>query len=89
MEEDKVCQHCGACMDAINTPLESTWGGEIHHVCFNDECAYFTKSWDALDGQGIENTGYRWRVDPRGAGGPMAVWSKDALKDLIIGCSGD
>lgn len=72
-------------MDPIRTPLDSSWGGEIHHVCFNDECVYFVKSWDALDQQGIEETGYRCRRDTRGACGPLAVWSTDALKDLVIG----
>lgn len=84
MDEKCVCPHCGASMDAIETPLESTWGGEIHYVCFNDECHYFVKSWDVLEAQGIEETGYRCCIDPRGQCGPLAVWSRDALKDLII-----
>lgn len=83
MSEEHVCPHCGAHMDPITTPMDSSWGGEIHYVCFNDDCCYFTKSWDSLSGQGVENTGYRCRVDPRGACGPLAVWSADALKDLI------
>ena len=84
MTKEKVkCPHCGSEMDPIITPDISSWGGEIHHVCFNDECSYFTKSWEVLDCQGVERTGYRCRVDPRGVTGPLAVWSADALKDLI------
>jgi SAM-dependent methyltransferase len=71
-------------MEPIETPLESSWGGEIHHVCFNDECSYFVESWDTLFGQGVEKAGYRCRIDPRGDCGPFAVWSVDAMKDKII-----
>ena len=83
MSATAKCPHCGAEMDPIEMPLDSTWGGEVHHVCFNDECCYFKKSWTSLENQGIEQTGYRCRMDPRGASGPMAVWSADALKDHI------
>lgn len=71
-------------MDPITTPLESSWGGEVHYVCFNDQCTYYTKSWETLETQGIEQAGYRCRMDPRGACGPIAVWSPTALKDLIV-----
>jgi SAM-dependent methyltransferase len=71
-------------MAPIRTPTESSWGGETHHICFNDDCFYFTNSWKALENQGIEKTGYRCRMDPRGACGPAPVWSEDALKDLIV-----
>lgn len=65
-------------------PLDSSWGGETHHICFNDNCSYFVESWEALEKQGIEKTGYRCRMDPRGACGPAPVWSKTALKDFIV-----
>lgn len=84
MQQKPVCPHCGASMSPIETPLDSSWGGEIHFVCFNDECAYFVKSWDTLECQGIEDSGYRCRMDPRGCCGPFAVWSRDALKDKIV-----
>lgn len=84
MAEKNVCPHCGAIMDPIETPMDSSWGGEIHHVCFNDECRYFVQSWDVLEAQGIEDAGYRCSVDPRGNCQPLAVWSRDALKDLVV-----
>jgi SAM-dependent methyltransferase len=37
-----------------------------------------------LESQGIDDAGYRCRMDPRGSCGPLAVWSVDALKDLIL-----
>jgi SAM-dependent methyltransferase len=84
MSSGHACPHCGSEMDPIRTPVESSWGGEMHHICFNDDCSYFTKSWKALEGQGIEKTGYRCRMDPRGSCGPAPVWSEDALKDLVV-----
>ena len=84
MPKETVCPHCGSEMDPIRTPLDSSWGGETHHICFNDDCCYFTNSWKALEDQGIEKTGYRCRTDPRGCCGPAPVWSKDALKDLVV-----
>lgn len=84
MHEGHACPHCGSEMDPIRTPLESSWGGELHHICFNDGCSYFTKSWKALENQGIEKTGYRCRMDPKGGCGPAPVWSEDALKDLVV-----
>jgi hypothetical protein len=89
MEKERTCPHCGQNMDPFRTPDLSSWGGEIHHVCFNDECEYYKKSWDVLDGQGVERTGYRCRMDPRGVCGPLAVWSADALKDCVCSESGN
>jgi hypothetical protein len=83
MTDVRICPHCGAEMDPIETPLDCSWGGEIHHVCFNDECCYYQKSWNVLDGQGIEGTGYRCRMDARGACGPVPVKACDVLKDRI------
>ncbi len=81
-----VCPHCGCSMDPIETPYDSSWGGEIHHICFNDECKYFKKSWEALISQGIEGAGYRCRVDARGCCGPIPVTSSYDLRDAIITC---
>ncbi len=84
MSEGHACPHCGSQMDPIRTPIDSSWGGELHHICFNDDCSYFTKSWESLKSQGLQKTGYRCRLDPRGSCGPAPVWSKEALKDLVV-----
>jgi SAM-dependent methyltransferase len=84
MKDKPACPHCGITMECMKTPYESTWGGEIHFVCFNDECSYYLNSWSALEEQGIENAGYRCRMDPRGQCGPIAVWSDSALRNLIV-----
>lgn len=83
MSEFHACPHCGVEMFAIETPWESSWGGETHHVCFNDSCQYFVNSWNSLDCQGVDKTGYRCRIDARGACGPMPVHSADDLKHLL------
>lgn len=84
MAEKATCPHCGKAMDPIEMPDDSSWGGEVHHICFNDECTYFVNSWKAFDEQGIERMGYRCRMDPRGACGPAPVWSANALRDRIV-----
>jgi SAM-dependent methyltransferase len=84
MNGQHACPHCGSEMAPIKTPLDSSWGGEVHHICFDDDCCYFVESWEAFEGQGIDKTGYRCRMDPRGSCGPAPVWSKDALKDQVL-----
>ncbi|MFC1835959.1 class I SAM-dependent methyltransferase [Thermodesulfobacteriota bacterium] len=92
MQGQGVCPHCGDAMKPIKMPFDSSWGGETHLICFNDDCCYFVGSWDALEQQGVEKTGYRCRMDPRGCSGPAPVWSKSALKDMVVPegkCEGD
>lgn len=84
MTSANSCPHCGAEMNPIRTPMDSSWGGEVHYICFNDDCCYFVESWDSLERQGISRTGYRCRMDPRGCCGPAPVWSNDALKEQVL-----
>jgi hypothetical protein len=67
----------------IEMPDQTGWDGEIHHVCFNDECEYYKKSWGVLRRQGGYQTGYRCRLSPRGSYEAQLVWGPDALKDKI------
>jgi hypothetical protein len=87
MEENKdvLCPHCGERMKRWRTPLDSTWGGEVHYVCFNDECPYFVRGWKwMLDKYNISSS-YRHRHNPgTGESGPLPVWSKEALKEDVI-----
>jgi len=82
--ENKTCPYCGAELLPIEMPEESTWGGEIHHVCFNDECEYYTASWPHMKRSGAESTGYRFAITPRGGCCPVLVWSPVALKNRIV-----
>jgi len=82
--ENKFCPHCGSKLLPVETPEESTWGGEIHMVCFNDECRYYKDSWEHMARCGALSTGYRLGIDPRGSRRPVLVWSSEALKDHIV-----
>lgn len=79
-----TCPHCGKTMLPIETPMDSTWGGETHEVCFNDLCVYFVRSFEFLEAQGIEGAGYRCRCDPRGRFGAVPITCADDMKDCII-----
>jgi SAM-dependent methyltransferase len=79
-----TCPHCGRTMQPIETPMDSSWGGEIHEVCFNDECTYFVRSFEFLEAQGIEGAGYRCRCDARGRFGAIPITCSDDLKTCIV-----
>ncbi|NWG00361.1 MAG: ogr/Delta-like zinc finger family protein [Thermoanaerobaculaceae bacterium] len=80
-----VCPHCGAPMRRFTLPDASGWQGAYHWACFNDECSYFRRGWVWMfDTYGVKAS-YRYRIDPAtGAASPLAVWSRDAIKDRII-----
>lgn len=84
-ENKPCCPHCGTALKKWKTPTDSTWETDFQWVCFNDECCYFVRGWDwMMEQQGVKAS-YRHRVNPKtGAGGPLPVWSYDALKDHII-----
>ena len=87
MDEDKVpfCPHCGERMRKWRTPPDSTWGGRIHYVCFNDDCPYFVRGWQWMLERYNVKSSYRHRYNPEtGASGPLPVWSMDALKDAVV-----
>ena len=83
--ENATCPHCGASLDRIALPDGTGWEHPYHLVCFNDECSYYKEGWEWMNQQYEVNTSYRYRVNPEsGKASPIAVWSEDALKNLII-----
>ncbi len=83
MDCKNLCPHCGSEMLPIEMPDGTGWDGEIHFVCFNDECEYYKNSWDVLYEQGGFQTGYRCRLTPRETYEAQLVWGPDALKDKV------
>ncbi len=80
-----VCPHCDATLKRWQTPYDSTWGGAVRLVCFNDDCPYFVKGWETMMERQQVSCSYRFLMDPNSDyTGPVPVWSKDALKDGII-----
>ena len=79
------CPHCGEKLKGLRLPLETSYEGRIHWVCFNDECSYFVEGWEWMQQQYEATASYRFRIiDPAGKPIPLPVWSATALRDLII-----
>lgn len=80
-----TCPHCGSELKGWQTPEDSSWGGELRLVCFNDDCPYFVRGWDIMMERQCVSCSYRHMLDPKtGYTGPVPVWSKDALKESIV-----
>ncbi len=79
------CPKCGAKLQRWQTPFDSSWGGEIQLVCFNDDCPYYTGGWQHMMERQAVRASYRLMVNPKsGSTSPLPVWSPDAHKDAIV-----
>ena len=55
------------------------------HICFNDDCPYLLRGFEAMSRQGNTGNSYRLMYNPAtGSVGPVMVQSMDMLKDGII-----
>lgn len=80
-----TCPHCGEDLQAFAVPEEGGWDTGFHVACFNDECTYFVRGWERMEETYGVKVSYRYRVDPSsGLASPLAVWSRDALRDRIL-----
>lgn len=83
--ELRNCPHCGVRMLKWYTPPDLTWGTPYQYVCFNDECGYYVRGWEWIQSRYNKTASYRHRFDPfHGSSGPVAVWSKTALRTRIM-----
>lgn len=79
------CPHCQSKLLRFTTPPATSWGGNIHLACFNDECPYFVRGWKWMAEKYEAHASYRFMVNPlNGAIGPLPVWSAQALRDCIV-----
>jgi hypothetical protein len=80
-----VCPHCNQNLQAFELPDNTGWQGEFQLACFNDECPYYVRGWQHMEGNYSVRASYRYRIDPAtGEASPLAVWSADALKNRIM-----
>ena len=79
------CPHCGEPLQAFALPEEGGWDTSFHVACFNDDCSYFVRGRQRMEDVYGVKVSYRYRVDPSsGVSSPLAVWSRDALRDRIL-----
>jgi len=80
-----VCPHCEEELKAFSLPENTGYEGDFQLACFNDECPYYQRGWEHMEGHYAVKASYRYRVDPTtGKHSPLAVWSPTALKDRIL-----
>jgi hypothetical protein len=79
------CPHCHQPLSRWNPPPLTSWDPHPQFVCFNDACPYFVRGWAWMRDHYNVAASYRHRLDPAtGETGPLAVWSPDALRHLIV-----
>ncbi len=83
---DLQCPHCEGKLDPVEMPAGSGWDGQIHWVCFNNDCSYYRKGWDWMWEQYRVRRSNRFRITNRetGKSSPLSVWSDDAVRDFIV-----
>lgn len=81
------CPHCGQRLKKWEVPQTpfTEWDNEYMHVCFNDQCSYLLRGFEAMARQGNTGSSYRLMYNPQnGSIGPIMVHSLSTLKDGII-----
>ncbi len=79
------CPHCNATLKRWQTPEDSSWGGAVRLVCFNDDCPYYVRGWQVMMERQAASCSYRHLFNPdSGYTGPVPVWSASALRDGIL-----
>ena len=84
-DEEVRCQDCQGEMTPWQAPEESSWGGAVQLVCFNDDCPYFKNGWQWMKDQFNMTASYRNRYNPKSKKfRPLPVWSHSAHRDAVI-----
>ena len=80
------CPYCDAPLKKWEVPqtIFTEWPNEYLYICFNDECSYFLRGWDAMAALG-NNYSHRLMYDPlTDFCQPALVQTREALRDGII-----
>lgn len=80
------CPHCGERLKkwAVPQTMFTTWPNEFMYICFNDECHYLIRSFEAVARMGNSGS-YRLLYDPdTDTCQPVPVLNKTALKESIV-----
>lgn len=85
--ETHECPHCGAGLLKWAVPQSpfTEWDNEYMYVCFNDECPYLLRGFEAMSRQGNVGSSYRLMFNPdTGSVGPILVHGLSMLRDGIM-----
>jgi len=79
------CPHCDSELKKWEVPqsIFTEWPNDYFYICFNDECPYFVRGWEAMAAQG-NHCSYRLMYDPlTDCCQPAPVQTPEALRDGI------
>ncbi len=72
-------------MNKMSLPPDAGYDCDFMLVCFNDDCPYYNEGWRWMREHYEVKSSYRHRINPvTGEGGPLPVWSPNAMRDRII-----
>ncbi|MCP5114167.1 MAG: class I SAM-dependent methyltransferase, partial [bacterium] len=86
IQQTRCCSYCEHRLLKWEMPQTAftEWPNDFFYVCFNDECSYFLRGWDAMSKMGA-TCSYRLMWDPlRDACLPVPVFTRQMLRDGII-----
>ena len=86
VKDTLCCPYCGQRLKkwAVPQTVFTEWPNEFLYICFNDECSYFVRGWNAMAAQGNRGS-YRFMYDPlTDCCHPIPAFHARMLKDSII-----
>ena len=80
-----TCPHCGSRLKKWRVPDGASWDAGIFFVCFSNDCPYYASGWAWMKAEYGREASYRYMLNPAtGAASPLAVWSDNATREMII-----
>jgi hypothetical protein len=81
------CPYCESSLRKWAVPQTpfTQWDVDFMYICFNDQCPYLVRGWDAMERQGNRGLSYRLMYNPANDRCmPIPVPSLGALRDGIV-----